>query len=148
MFSGATSVNLDSKGRMAIPTRYREFLSEGMVCTIGLYHYCLTLYSMSGWKRLEQQLSTLSTVIDAERRVKRLLLGYAIECPMDNSGRILLPSTLRTYAKLEKHIMFVGQSDKFEIWDEVIWQQQISDDIAVLSFGIENLSDNLKNLTI
>ncbi|KES19139.1 hypothetical protein GASC598B02_012250 [Gilliamella apicola SCGC AB-598-B02] len=148
MFSGATSVTLDSKGRMAIPTRYREFLSEGMVCTIGLYHPCLTLYSMSEWKRIEQQLSTLSTVVEAERRVKRLLLGYAIEGPMDNSGRILLPPTLRTYAKLEKHIMFVGQSNKFEIWDEVIWYQQISDDIAALSTDIANLSDNLKSLTI
>ncbi|OTP91651.1 cell division/cell wall cluster transcriptional repressor MraZ [Gilliamella apicola] len=148
MFSGATSVTLDSKGRMAIPTRYREFLSEGMVCTIGLYHSCLTLYSMFEWKRIEQQLSTLSSVVEAERRVKRLLLGYAIECPMDNSGRILLPPTLRAYAKLDKHIMFVGQSNKFEIWDEVIWHQQISDDIAALSSDIANLSDNLKSLTI
>ncbi|MCX8642110.1 MULTISPECIES: division/cell wall cluster transcriptional repressor MraZ [unclassified Gilliamella] len=148
MFSGATSVNLDSKGRMAIPTRYRDALSEGMVCTIGLYHSCLSLYSISEWKSIEKQLSTLSTIVESERRIKRLLLGYAIECPMDNSGRILLPPTLRTYAKLEKHVMFVGQSNKFEIWDEVIWYQQISEDIAELSADITNLSDNLKNLTI
>lgn len=148
MFSGATSVNLDSKGRMAIPTRYRDALSEGMVCTIGLYHSCLSLYSISEWKSIEKQLSTLSTIVESERRIKRLLLGYAIECPMDNSGRILLPPTLRTYAKLEKHVMFVGQSNKFEIWDEVIWYQQISEDIAELSANITNLSDNLKNLTI
>ncbi|KFA59843.1 cell division/cell wall cluster transcriptional repressor MraZ [Gilliamella sp. Choc4-2] len=148
MFSGAILVNLDSKGRMSIPTRYRENLSEGMVCTIGLYHSCLTLYSMFEWMRIEQQLSTLSTIIESERRIKRLLLGYAAECFMDNSGRILIPSTLRTYAKLEKHIMFVGQSNKFEIWDEAIWYQQISEDIAALPVDIENLSDNLKNLTI
>lgn len=148
MFSGATSVNLDSKGRMAIPTRYRDALSEGMVCTIGLYHSCLSLYSISEWKSIEKQLSTLSSIVESERRIKRLLLGYAIECPMDNSGRILLPPTLRTYAKLEKHVMFVGQSNKFEIWDEVIWYQQISEDIAELSADITNLSDNLKNLTI
>lgn len=148
MFSGAIAVNLDSKGRMAIPTRYRDALSEGMVCTIGLYHSCLSLYSISEWKSIEKQLSTLSTIVESERRIKRLLLGYAIECPMDNSGRILLPPTLRTYAKLEKHVMFVGQSNKFEIWDEVIWYQQISEDIAELSADITNLSDNLKNLTI
>ncbi|OCG07535.1 cell division/cell wall cluster transcriptional repressor MraZ [Gilliamella sp. wkB178] len=148
MFSGAIAVNLDSKGRMAIPTRYREFLSEGMVCTIGLYHECLTLYSMSEWENIEQQLSTLSTIVEAERRIKRLLLGYATECPMDNSGRILLPSTLRTYARLEKYIMFVGQSNKFEIWDEAVWYQQINDDIAALPTDIEKLSDNLKSLTI
>lgn len=148
MFSGAISVNLDSKGRMAIPTRYREYLSEGMVCTIGLYHPCLTLYSMSEWKYIEQQLSTLSAIIEVERRIKRLLLGYATECQMDNSGRILLPPTLRTYAKLDKFTMLVGQSNKFEIWDELIWYQQISDDIAALPSDIENLSDNLKSLTI
>lgn len=148
MFSGAISVNLDSKGRMAIPTRYREYLSEGMVCTIGLYHPCLTLYSMSEWKCIEQQLSTLSAIIEAERRIKRLLLGYATECQMDNSGRILLPPTLRTYAKLEKFTMLVGQSNKFEIWDEAIWYQQISEDIAALPSDIENLSENLKSLTI
>ncbi|WP_294614213.1 division/cell wall cluster transcriptional repressor MraZ [uncultured Gilliamella sp.] len=148
MFSGAIAVNLDSKGRMAIPTRYREYLAEGMVCTIGLYHPCLALYSMSEWKYIEQQLSTLSAIIEAERRIKRLLLGYATECPMDNSGRILLPPTLRAYAKLEKYTMLVGQSNKFEIWDESIWHQQISEDIAALSADIENLSDNLKSLTI
>ncbi|MWP62300.1 division/cell wall cluster transcriptional repressor MraZ [Gilliamella sp. Pas-s25] len=148
MFSGAISINLDNKGRLAIPTRYRESLSEGMVCTIGLYHSCLTLYSLSEWKCIEQQLATLSTIVEAERRIKRLLLGYATECLMDNSGRILLPPTLRTYAKLEKNTMFVGQSNKFEIWDEAIWYQQINDDIAALPTDIENLSDNLKSLTI
>ncbi|OCG39263.1 cell division/cell wall cluster transcriptional repressor MraZ [Gilliamella sp. Fer2-1] len=148
MFSGAISVNLDNKGRLAIPTRYRESLSEGMVCTIGLYHSCLTLYSLSEWKCIEQQLATLSTIVEAERRIKRLLLGYATECMMDNSGRILLPSTLRVYAKLERNIMLVGQSNKFEIWDETIWYQQIRDDITALSTDIENLSDNLKILTI
>lgn len=148
MFSGAISVNIDSKGRMAIPTRYRELLSEGMVCTIGLYHPCLALYSMKEWKMIEQQLSTLSSIVEAERRIKRLLLGYATECSMDNSGRILLPQTLRTYAKLEKLTMFVGQSNKFEIWDEGIWYQQIGEDIATLPTDMENLSSNLKSLTI
>ncbi|OCG29592.1 cell division/cell wall cluster transcriptional repressor MraZ [Gilliamella sp. Fer1-1] len=148
MFSGAISINLDNKGRLAIPTRYRESLSKSMVCTIGLYHPCLTLYSMSEWQTIEQQLATLSTIVEAERRIKRLLLGYATECMMDNSGRILLPSTLRAYAKLERNTMLVGQSNKFEIWDETIWYQQIRDDITALSTDIENLSDNLKILTI
>ena len=148
MFSGAISVNLDSKGRMAIPTRYREFLTDGLVCTIGLYHPCLTIYSMSEWQKIELQLSTLSTVVETERRIKRLLLGYATECNLDNAGRILLPPTLRTYAKLEKYTMFVGQSNKFEIWDEAIWYQQISDDIAALPTDVEHLSENLKSLTI
>lgn len=148
MFSGAISINLDSKGRIAIPTRYRDLLVDGMVCTIGLYNLCLTLYPLSTWQEIEQQLSTLSTVIEGERRIKRLLLGHAVECNMDNTGRILLPPTLRAYAKLEKNLMFVGQSNKFEIWDESIWFQQINDDIECISNNNENLSDNLKSLTI
>jgi len=148
MFSGAISINLDSKGRLAIPTRYRELLSEGLVCTIGLHHPCLMLYPISQWHQIEQKLAKLSSMIEVERRIARLLLGHATECPMDNSGRILLPMTLRQYAKLDKSTMFVGQSNKFEIWDETRWHKQIAEDIAAIPTDIGELSDNLKNLTI
>lgn len=148
MLSGAISINLDSKGRIAIPTRYRDLLDDSMVCTIGLYDICLTLYPLDTWQEIETQLSTLSSVIEAERRIKRLLLGHAVECSMDSAGRILLPPTLRSYAKLEKSTMFVGQSNKFEIWDESLWYKQISNDIESITNCVENLSDNLKNLTI
>ncbi|MDF7671214.1 division/cell wall cluster transcriptional repressor MraZ [Orbaceae bacterium ESL0721] len=148
MFSGATSVNLDSKGRLAIPTRYREALAEGLVCTIGLYHTCITIYPLSEWLELEKQLATLSSIIEAERRIKRLILGYAIECKMDSAGRILLPSSLRNYAKLDRSSMFVGQSNKFELWDEAMWNQQITEDIATLVNDSDKLSDNLSKLMI
>ncbi|WP_392552996.1 division/cell wall cluster transcriptional repressor MraZ [Orbus wheelerorum] len=148
MFSGAISINLDSKGRLAIPTRYRELLSEGLVCTIGLHHSCLMLYPIAQWHQIEQKLAKLSSMIEVERRIARLLLGHATECLMDNAGRILLPMTLRQYAKLDKSIMFVGQSNKFEIWDETIWHEQIAEDIAAIPADIGELSDNLKNLTI
>lgn len=148
MFSGATSVSLDSKGRLAIPTRYREKMLEGMVCTIGLYDPCLMLYPMEEWVLIEQKLAKLSTMNEVERRIVRLLLGHASECVMDNSGRILIVNSLRQYAQLDKNIMFVGQSNKFEIWDEARWHQQIEDDIAIISNDFTNLSENLKNLTI
>ncbi|WP_276895436.1 division/cell wall cluster transcriptional repressor MraZ [Frischella perrara] len=148
MFSGATSVSLDSKGRLAIPTRYREKMLEGMVCTIGLHDPCLMLYPMEEWVLIEQKLAKLSTMNEVERRIVRLLLGHASECVMDNSGRILIVNSLRQYAQLDKNIMFVGQSNKFEIWDEAKWHQQIEDDIAIISNDFTNLSENLKNLTI
>lgn len=147
MFSGATSVNLDSKGRLAIPTRYRDALLDGLVCTISIHHACLMLYPLCEWDVLQSKLAKLSSMIEAERRIARLILGHASECVLDNSGRILLPSTLRNFAKLEKSTMFVGQSNKFEIWSENIWHQQIADDIAALSINESELSDNLKNLT-
>lgn len=148
MFSGAISINIDNKGRIAIPTRYRESLADGMICTIGLYYSCLSLYPADQWKVIETQLATLSSIVDAERRIKRLLLGYAAECYMDNNGRILIPSTLRKYAKLEKNTILVGQSNKFEIWDELLWYQQIGEDIAAIHNETSHLSENLKNLTI
>lgn len=148
MFSGAISINLDSKGRLAIPTRYREVLSAGLVCTIGLHHPCLMLYPQEQWQLIEQKLAKLSSMIEVERRIARLLLGHATECPMDNSGRILIPMTLRKYAKLDKSTMFVGQSNKFEIWDETMWYEQIAEDIAAIPADIGELSENLKHLTI
>ncbi|XKM13077.1 division/cell wall cluster transcriptional repressor MraZ [Orbaceae bacterium ac157xtp] len=148
MFSGAISINLDSKGRLAIPTRYRELLSEGLVCTICLHNHCLMLYPQSEWQIIQHKLANLSSMIASERRIARLLLGHAVECPMDNSGRILLPATLRQYAKLEKSIMFVGQSNKFEIWNEHNWHQQIAEDLAAIELDLNDLSDNLKTLTL
>ncbi|WP_392560498.1 division/cell wall cluster transcriptional repressor MraZ [Orbus mooreae] len=148
MFSGAISINLDSKGRLAIPTRYRDVLSEGLVCTIGLHHPCLMLYPFGEWELIQQKLAKLSSMIDVERRISRLLLGHATECPMDNAGRILIPMTLRQYAKLDKSTMFVGQSNKFEIWDQFKWHEQIAEDIAAIPTDISELSENLKYLTI
>ena len=106
MFRGATLVNLDSKGRLAVPTRYRETLigeSQGqMVCTIDLHQPCLLLYTLPEWEIIEQKLSRLSSMNPAERRVQRLLLGHASECQMDNAGRLLLASTLRHHSSLSR----------------------------------------------
>lgn len=148
MFRGATTANLDSKGRLAIPTRYREELADGLVCTIDLYQPCLLLYPLKEWEVIEQKLATLSSINPVERRIQRLLLGHANECQMDNAGRILLASTLRQHAKLDKTIMLVGQLNKFELWSEAAWHQQIEHDIAVAPSDISALSEKLQNLTI
>lgn len=148
MFSGAISITLDSKGRLAIPTRYREIMLNGMICTISLHNCCLMLYPIEEWLLVEQKLAKLSTMNEVERRIVRLLLGHASEYMMDNSGRILINSTLRQYAQLDKHVMWVGQSNKFEIWNEEGWHQQIAEDIALIAGNFDNLSDSLKQLTI
>ncbi|SQK76696.1 cell division protein MraZ [Tatumella ptyseos] len=145
MFRGATQVNLDGKGRIAVPTRYREILigeSQGqMVCTIDLHQPCLLLYTLPEWEVIERKLSRLSTMNPAERRVQRLLLGHASECQMDNAGRLLLASTLRQHAGLQKEIMLVGQFNKFELWDKPAWYQQIREDIESESAQGNSLSD-------
>ncbi|NDL61297.1 division/cell wall cluster transcriptional repressor MraZ [Acerihabitans arboris] len=152
MFRGATLVNLDSKGRLAVPTRYREKLieeTEGlMVCTIDLHQSCLLLYPLPEWEVIEQKLSRLSSMNPAERRVQRLLLGHASECQMDGAGRLLIAQTLRLHAGLTKEVMLVGQFNKFELWDEQTWYQQVKDDIDAELSAQEPLSARLQDLSL
>jgi len=152
MFRGATLVNLDSKGRIAIPVRYRNLLleeSQGqMVCTIDLHQPCLLLYTLPEWEIIEQKLSRLSSMIPAERRIQRLLLGHASECQMDSAGRLLLASTLRQHAGLNKEVMLVGQFNKFELWDEQTWYQQVRDDIDAEHSSQQPLSERLQDLSL
>lgn len=152
MFRGATLVNLDSKGRLAVPTRYREMLigeSQGqMVCTIDLHQPCLLLYTLPQWEIIEKKLSRLSSMNPLERRVQRLLLGHASECQMDNAGRLLLANTLRQHANLKKEVMLVGQFNKFELWDEQTWYQQVRDDIDAEQSAQAPLSERLQDLSL
>jgi MraZ protein len=152
MFRGATLVNLDSKGRLAVPTRYRELLvaeSQGqMVCTIDLHQPCLLLYTLPEWEIIEKKLARLSSMNPNERRVQRLLLGHASECQMDNAGRLLLANTLRQHASLTKEVMLVGQFNKFELWDEQTWYQQVKDDIDAEQSAQEPLSERLQDLSL
>lgn len=152
MFRGATLVNLDSKGRITVPARYRSLLaekSEGqMVCTIDLHQPCLLLYTLPEWELIELKLAQLSTMDPTERRVQRLLLGHATECQMDSAGRLLLASTLRTHARLTKEVMLVGQFNKFELWDEQTWYQQVQDDIAAGQTASGPLSARLQDLSL
>ncbi|CDG20326.1 Protein MraZ [Xenorhabdus poinarii G6] len=152
MFRGATLVNLDSKGRLTVPARYREMLNEEstgqMVCTIDLHQPCLLLYTLPEWEIIEEKLSRLSSMNPAERRVQRLLLGHASECQMDSAGRLLLANTLRQHAGLTKEVMLVGQFNKFELWDEQVWYQQIQNDIAAEHSLQEPLSARLQDLSL
>lgn len=151
MFRGTTTINLDSKGRLAIPTRYRDQLEQDegkMVCTIDLHQPCLLLYSLSEWEIIEEKLSKLSSMNPVERRIQRLLLGYANECQMDGVGRILLAPVLRQHASLDKEIMLVGQLNKFEIWNEKRWYEQVQQDIAFEQSGESVLSDKIMELSL
>ncbi|ALB53785.1 division/cell wall cluster transcriptional repressor MraZ [Cronobacter universalis] len=152
MFRGATLVNLDSKGRLSVPTRYRDLLNDAssgqMVSTIDIHHPCLLLYTLPEWVIIEQKLSRLSSMNPAERRVQRLLLGHASECQMDSAGRLLLAPVLRQHAGLTKQVMLVGQFNKFELWDEVTWHQQVREDIDAEQSSSEVLSERLQDLSL
>jgi len=152
MFRGASLVSLDSKGRLSVPTRYREQLIETaagqMVCTIDIHHPCLLLYTLPEWEIIEQKLSRLSSMNPNERRVQRLLLGHASECQMDSAGRLLLTPVLRQHAGLTKQVMLVGQFNKFELWDETTWYQRVKEDIDAEQSSSEMMSERLQDLSL
>jgi MraZ protein len=152
MFRGASAINLDSKGRMTIPTRFRASLLDDchgqLVCTIDTQQSCLLLYPLPEWEEIELKLSRLSSMNPHERRLQRLLLGYAMEGEMDGNGRILLAPPLRQHAKLDKQIMLVGQLNKFEIWDADVWQQQIQQDIEIESIGDFETPERLQDFSL
>jgi MraZ protein len=151
MFRGAHSINLDDKGRLAIPTKFRALLQadcEGqLVCTVDLKEPCLLLYPLSEWQQVEQKLLRLSNMVDAERRVQRILLGNALDCQLDGNGRILLAPPLRKHAGLNKKLMLVGQLNKFEIWDEERWQERLELDITQEQQGDFELSEKLQDFS-
>lgn len=152
MFRGASALNLDAKGRIAIPTRYRPEILEinqgRMVCTVDIRQPCLLLYPLEQWEIIEDKLSKLSNFNPAERSLQRVMLGYATECELDSAGRILISAPLRQHAKLEKSIMLVGQLNKFEIWSESEWQAQIEKDMALAASGQFAMSEALSMLSL
>lgn len=152
MFRGISAIQLDEKGRMAIPMRYRERLqTEGkgiVVATIETETRCLLLYSLSNWEEIEQKLSNLPSFNAVARRIQRLLIGHATELELDSQGRILLPQPLREYAGLQKAVTLVGQGKKFEIWDEGNWNNSRN---VWLEEGLEmgvNLPTELESLSL
>jgi MraZ protein len=128
MFRGVNQINLDGKGRMAIPTRYREQLrSEAgghMVVTVNITDRCLWLYTLAEFERIEADVTRLPSFNPGAAKLKRFFIGQATDVDMDGSGRVLLPAPLREFAQLDKHIVLAGQGNKFEIWDEANWTAQ------------------------
>lgn len=120
---------LDGKGRLAIPTKYRELLMQrcgGRLVLTMDPDRCLLLYPFSDWEPIEQKLNALPSFNPISRQMQRLLVGSATDTEMDNTGRILLPATHRGYAALDKEVMLVGQGNKFEIWDMAAWTERFS----------------------
>ena len=127
MFSGVNTLNLDAKGRIAIPAKHRDTLAQccasRVVVTINPnpHDKCLWLYPENEWREIARKLSRMPTMVRQNQLVQRLMLGHASELELDGQGRILLSSELRDYAGLGKRAALVGQVNKFEIWDAETW---------------------------
>lgn len=128
MFRGITAINIDGKGRLAVPTRYRDALGaqerSSLVVTIDTEETCLLLYPTVQWQVIEDNLQRLPSFNAAARRIQRLLIGHATDVELDGNGRVLLPQLLRDYAHLDKRVVMIGQGNKFEVWDDALWQSR------------------------
>jgi len=150
MFRGLNTINLDAKGRLAIPTKHRERLAElcggHLVVTIDTEERSLLIYPVNEWETIEKQIAALPSFDKRARRIQRLLVGHATDVEIDSSGRILLPAALREYAGLEKETVMIGQGKKLELWSKEAWEgtreeylEQVNDD-SQLSEQIMSIS--------
>ncbi|HBC17842.1 MULTISPECIES: division/cell wall cluster transcriptional repressor MraZ [Alcanivorax] len=128
MFTGSTSLNLDAKGRLTMPTRYRASLNEAcggqLVLTRHPYDECLALYPRDEFMETAGKLSAQRDSSPQVRQLKRRFLGQAVEIDMDSNGRLLVPPELRAAIGLEKQAMLIGQMHRFEIWKAESWLEE------------------------
>lgn len=121
MFIGEYAHNLDSKGRIIIPSKFREELHTSFILTRGL-DGCLTIYSIDQWNKIFAELNKLPSTKQATRQYIRMLTTGATECTLDNQGRIQIPSFLAKPVHIEKECVVVGVNDHIEIWDKATWE--------------------------
>ncbi len=126
MFRGVAHLSLDSKGRLAVPSRYREALHTccaGRLVVTADSDKCLLIYPLPDWEPIQQKLMGLSGFNPRIRDLQRLLIGHAEDIEMDAAGRVLVSAALRAYASLKKSVVLAGQGNKFELWDMEKWEQ-------------------------
>lgn len=124
MFSGEYEHSLDSKGRIIMPSKFREALGGVFYITKGLDRNLL-VYDAKAWQEFYEKLSKLPMADKSARGFSRLFLSGAVECEADKQGRVLLPATLRNYAGIQKNATIIGNGDKIEIWSSENWNNYI-----------------------
>lgn len=135
--------NIDEKGRMIVPAKFRNGLGDRFVLTRGLDN-CLFIYPMEEWEILENKLKNLPLTKKDARSFTRFFFSGAVECELDKQGRISVPQTLRSYSKLEKECIVIGVSNRVEIWSKSTW-----DEYAIESEeSFEEIAENLMDFDI
>ena len=122
MFIGEFQHTIDTKGRVALPAKFRRNVSGGAIITRGLDH-CLFIFTKKDWQSLAEKLISLPLAQANSRAFVRLMLSGASDVGLDSQGRILIPDYLRGYASLKKSAKVIGVYNRMEIWDETTWQR-------------------------
>lgn len=146
MFRGSSNHTIDPKGRIIIPARFRDRIKSngGNGIMVTVMDKCLFAFPFDAWYEIEDRIMSLPTTNTYMRRFRRVFIGEAAECKCDKQDRILIPPTLREYAKLEKEIVLVGALKHFEIWSKELWnaeKTELGNDLLreELSAEIDNL---------
>ncbi|MES2770478.1 MAG: division/cell wall cluster transcriptional repressor MraZ [Pseudomonadota bacterium] len=149
MFQGAAALNLDAKGRLAIPARHRESLvaaaDQGQLVLTAHPHRCLLLYPLPAWTPIRDKVLSASGLEQQSALIKRLLIGFARDETLDSAGRLLIAPELRQFAQFEKQVWLVGQGSHFEIWSDAGWQKQQE---AIFALGDQLLPPGLEGLAL
>jgi len=154
VFLGVSTLNLDAKGRVAIPAKHRDALAQccasRVVVTLSPFvaNKCLWVYPENEWGLVARQLVALPTMDPKAQAMKRLMLGHASEVELDGQGRILLANELREFAGLGKRVSLVGQVNKFEIWDEAAWNGNRDGWLAAVASDEGGLSEQLAGIAL
>lgn len=122
MFTGSYEHSVDNKGRIIIPSKFREELGENFIITLGV-DGCLFLYPMNKWEEFVLKLKELQTSKLESRQLQRYFLAYASEVEFDKQGRVIIPANLREKAEIQKNVILVGMIGKIEIWDKEKWDR-------------------------
>lgn len=143
MFRGRFIHTIDSKGRVSVPIKFREVLSdkyeESLIVTTEV-DQCLIAFPTEEWNRLEEKIRSLPSMSKELKAWMRFFYSGAVECPIDRQGRILIPPSLREYGSLNKEVVLIGLFNKIEIWDKGRWEA------AMAPEGLEKVSDTLAGL--
>lgn len=143
MFIGEYRHNLDSKGRVIIPAKFREQLSLNIILTRGL-DGCITVYTQDQWQTIYEQLKKLPTTKRESRMYIHMITSKAAEVSIDKQGRVLIPSSLISEANIEKECVIVGAADHFEIWSQQRWDDYYED----ASESFEDIAESLTDFLI
>lgn len=141
MFIGEYQHNLDAKGRIIVPSKFREELHTTFILARGL-DTCLTIYSLKQWEKLFEEVNKLPTTKKATRLYSRMLTATASECTLDNQGRIQVPSFLSKPVNINKECVIIGANDHIEIWDKDTWETYYND----ASNNFEEVAESLNDL--
>ena len=139
MFMGEYSHTIDTKGRLIIPSKFREELGDEFVLTKGL-DGCLSIYPMEQWKIFEKKLEALPLTNKNARQFSRFFVAGATPCELDRQGRILVPQTLREFAGLEKDVVLTGNLNRIEVWSKEKWNEICDyDDMDSIAESMESI---------